>query len=729
VRVPDKKNRSDDGADDASLRAPRVSNIVSAEQVSGVVVQAGTITGGIHYHTGMRHAPEPRQLPMPPAGFVGRADELVGLTATLNAATNVGGTVVISALAGTGGIGKTWLALSWAHQNLDRFPDGQLFVDLQGFSPAGPPLDPAAAIRGFLDAFGVDLTRIAPDLQAQIARYRELAAGRRMLIVLDNAATSDQVAPLLPASPSCTVLVTSRRHLTGLTSGHGARHLAVDVLSDTDARTLLTTRLGTDRVARDPAAAEELLAFCDGFPLALSLLAGIASARPFLSLALLVAELHDLGLAAFDNSDPTASLSAVLSWSTTALAPEQARVFGLLGIAPGPDIGLPAAANLTGLPTARARAVLRSLEQMSLLGQDAAGRYRMHDLVRQYAAHHVPEKDTEAALLRVVDFYLHTTYAARECLDPHWYGIPDLTPDPPVPGCTPLPIPDIATALAWLAVEHPCLLGVVHSAVVIRKSPRIVWQMITNLMVFHSRRGLSQEQLAAAETGLAAADRIADPAVRAAAQRVIGAAADEVGRVTEAIEHYQQSLELSERAHDRQQQAQGHLRLGFAWERLGDPQRAIEHATRGLHLCREQNRPVGVAIMLTLLGKCRAQLGNADQGREQCQEALVLHRRHDNPDGEAETLRALAFIHHHSGQYVEAIDHYRQALNLFRAVGDGSSEAYTLEDIGHPHLALGQRDEARTAWRKARELYQQNGRDRDAVRMRQQLDNLDKPDG
>jgi hypothetical protein len=149
VTVPDKKNRSDDGADDTSLPASQVSNIVRAEQVSGVVVQAGTITGGIRYHTGMQHAP-PRQLPMPPAGFVGRADELVRLTATLDAATDVGGTVVISALAGTGGIGKTWLALSWAHQNLDRFPDGQLFVDLQGFSPAGLPLDPAAAVRGFL---------------------------------------------------------------------------------------------------------------------------------------------------------------------------------------------------------------------------------------------------------------------------------------------------------------------------------------------------------------------------------------------------------------------------------------------------------------------------------------------------------------------------------------------------------------------------------------------------
>ena len=185
-----------DGSAGKQPQHGEITNEVIDATVTGHVLQAGVIIGGVHDHADPQEFAVPRQLPMPPAGFVGRVDELSALTASLDKATDRGGTVVISALAGNGGIGKTSLALRWAHQHIDWFPDGQLFVDLQGFSAAGSPLDPASVVRGFLDAFGVDLNRISPDLHAQTARFRELVAGRRMLIVLDNAATGDQVVPL-----------------------------------------------------------------------------------------------------------------------------------------------------------------------------------------------------------------------------------------------------------------------------------------------------------------------------------------------------------------------------------------------------------------------------------------------------------------------------------------------------------------------------------------------------
>ncbi|WP_433261341.1 hypothetical protein ACQPZF_26525 [Actinosynnema sp. CS-041913] len=227
--------------------------------VAGGVVQAHTISGGVHHHTAPPGRPVPQQLPAAPPAFIGRADELATLTAALNQGSLAGGTVVISALAGTGGIGKTWPALYWAHQHRDRFPDGQLFVDLCGFSPAGKPMEATVAVRGFLDALDVDPARIPTALHAQSALYRSLVAGKRVLIVLDNAATADQITPLLPGDPSCTVVVTSRRRLDRLVMAHGAHQVRLDAFTDTEARRLLTTRLGRRRIEAEPGAVADLL--------------------------------------------------------------------------------------------------------------------------------------------------------------------------------------------------------------------------------------------------------------------------------------------------------------------------------------------------------------------------------------------------------------------------------------------------------------------------------------
>ncbi|MEV6237434.1 AfsR/SARP family transcriptional regulator [Lentzea sp. NPDC051838] len=306
----------------------------------------------------------PRQLPAAPAPFVGRRIEL---------------TPGITAVAGAGGIGKTWLALHWAHADL--FPDGQLFVDLHGFSSSGRPMSPAVALHGFLDGLGAG--RIPADLHARSAMFRSMSAGRRMIVVLDNAVDAAQVVPLLPGG-TCTVVVTSRNRLPGLVTAHNARQVLLEPLPAADARALLVSRLG-GRVAAEPAAVDALIELCGGFPLALSVLSGLARDRPDASLASFAADLRERGLAALDSEDPAASLPDVLSWSYRHLTAAETRAFTVLSLAPGPDISLLGAAVLLGLPQHEARAVLRRLEHASLVARDTRDRYRVHDLLRRHA--------------------------------------------------------------------------------------------------------------------------------------------------------------------------------------------------------------------------------------------------------------------------------------------------------------------------------------------------------
>jgi predicted ATPase len=239
-------------------------------------------------------------LPAVSAPFVGRHDEVDRLDAAVRTGAGSHATVVVSAIAGAGGTGKTWLALHWAHRNLHRFPDGQMFVDLRGFCPDGKAMDAATAVRGFLDALGADPDRIPGSPHAQAALYRSLLADKRMLLVLDNAADTAQVAPLLPGNGNCTVVVTSRNRLPGLVTGHGAQHLALDVLDDEDARALLIGRLGARRVDEERAAVDDLIRLCGGSPLALSVVAAHAHTRPEVALGVLVGELLELGLDVHD---------------------------------------------------------------------------------------------------------------------------------------------------------------------------------------------------------------------------------------------------------------------------------------------------------------------------------------------------------------------------------------------------------------------------------------------
>jgi len=671
-------------------------------------------------------APTPRQLPPAPAGFTGRANELTVLTAALNTAADDGTTVLISALAGAGGIGKTSLAVHWAHANADRFPDGQLFVDLHGFSPDSDPLDPLSAVRGFLDALGVDPARLNGGLDEHGARYRSQVAGKRMLIVLDNAATAEQVTPLLPGAPSCTVLVTSRTVLTPLLTRHNARHLNLDVLTDIEAHALVVQRLGSERVAAEPDAAAELIQLCGRYPLALTIIASRAQAHPDLPLAEFTAELHESGLDALDDADPTISLPAVLSWSVRGLTDQQRTVFALLGIAPGPDIGLPAAASLTGLDLPEARIMLRELVKSSLLHRRPGDRYAMHDLIRAYATATADQDVTEevrtAALRRVLDFYTHTAYAADRLLNPHAQV---LSLDPPVPGAKPQPLADGAAAMAWFDTEHPALLAAQHTATV-QGWHSLVWELAWALTSFQHRRGHRHDRVAVGRAAVNAAAHLPDPTPRILGHRHLGFAYAELDRQEEAIEHLGKALALAEHHHDHTQLAHTHRMLARAWEQWGECPRALEHASRALDLHRILDQPAQEADALNMVGWYAALLGDYDTARTHCEAALALHQQHHNPAGEADTWDSLGYIAHHSGRYQQSIDHYQRARAIFRVLGHSSAAAPTLENLGHPHAALGEHEQARVAWREAIELYWEQGRETDAARVQRQLDDLER---
>lgn len=678
-------------------------------------------TGPLQSDTGLMVPP--RQLPAAPSRLVGRTAELASLSDVLDGTAERGAVVGVTAIGGVGGIGKTALAVHWAHQNADRFPDGQLFVNLRGADPSGEPLDPTLAIRGFLVALGVEPDAIPVDLQERAGLYRSLLAGKRMLIVLDNARDTAQVTPLLPGSPSCTVIVTSRDRLTGLITTHGAHSLALDVLDEQHARALLAQRLGRQRLDAEPEAVTELLTYCAGLPLALSILVGRARTHPQLPLAALAAELRDTDtrLRALSTGDPNTSLDTVLSWSYAALTDEQAMVFGLLGIAPGPDISLHAAANLANLPTPQIRDVLRESERVSLVDEYPPGRYRMHDLTRlsatNHAQHNQHPNDTESALRRLTDFYLHTAYTGVRLLNPQRERIEF---DEPADGCHPYPLNDQAEALRWFDAEHSNLLATQHLAAE-HGWHHAVWQLAWVLRVFHFRRSHFHDQLAACEAGLAAANHLQDPIIQSRAHHYLGEACGWTGRYTEAIDHLQRALTLAEHVDDRHNQARIHHNFAIIWEKQGHDQWALEHTHRALFLYQTLQDAMGEAGTLNSIGWLSVKLGKYDQARPHLETARALFHRHHDLYGEADTLDSLGYLDHRTGQHTRALEHYQQALNLYRAIDNAHQEADTLEHLGDAHNALGQHDQARRTRQQALQLYQAQHRTKDADRIQKQL--------
>jgi len=355
----------------------------------------------------------PRQLPTAPSHFAGRTAELQALTTLVNGGREAGGTVMISAISGTAGVGKSALAVYWGHQVAGEFPDGQLYVNLRGFGPSGLPVTSAEAIKGFLAAYQVPSAAVPAGLDTLAGLYRSMLAGTRTLIVLDNARDVDQVRPLLPASPGCLVLVTSRNQLAGLVANEGARLLTLDVLPEAAAHELLLSRLGPSQVTAEHDAVTEVARLCAGLPLALGIAATRAAARPDFALMALAAELRDGQgrLDALDTGDATGSLREVFSWSHQQLSHSAGRLFRLMSVHPGPDMSVQAAASIAGIAVPDAQRALGELTNASLVAERSPGRYGCHDLLRTYAAEQATDCDGDvevrAAMNRMLDHYRH----------------------------------------------------------------------------------------------------------------------------------------------------------------------------------------------------------------------------------------------------------------------------------------------------------------------------------
>jgi DNA-binding SARP family transcriptional activator/tetratricopeptide (TPR) repeat protein len=665
--------------------------------------------------------PVPAQLPPAVPAFTGRGAELASLDAIAAGAALAGpaspATVVISAVSGTAGVGKTALAVHWAHRVTGQFPDGQLYVNLRGFEPGGAVLDPGQALRGFLDALGVPQERVPDDLAAQTGLFRSLLAGKRVLVVLDNARDAGQVRPLLPGAPGCLAVVTSRSDLAGLVAAEGASPLALDLLSPAEASQLLARRLGEARVAREPEAVSEIITRCARLPLALSIAAARAAARPGFPLAVIAAGLR--GAAALDpfaGTDPATDVRAVFSWSRRLLSEDAARLFALLGLHPGPDISVRAAASLAAVPPGRAGTLLAELAAAHLLSEHSPGRYTAHDLLRAYAAeqaHTLPPEDARAAAHRVFSHYLHTAHAAARLLKPERNPI---DPAEAAPGTLAEELTTPDSALAWFTAEHHVLLACISQAAATGLD-RFAWQLGWTVRTYLFRRGYWHEQVTIERAAADAASRDGDLHGWGTALFGLAEACERLNRLEEAESHYREVLEAFAAAGDLSGEADTCIGLAEVAEQQHRPADALQYSRRALALSRLAGDPIGEALALNSVGCDHVTLREYHQALTSCQEALALMQELGMREGEACAWSTTGDAHHGLADYEQAAICYQRALGLYRELGDRYFEADALNRLGDVRLSAGDSSAARRAWAQARRILEEiDHADADGVR-------------
>ena len=653
----------------------------------------------------------PRQLPAPVRQFTGRQDELAALTGLLHQAGASGNApaVVISAIGGMAGVGKTALALHWAHRVAERFPDGQLYVNLHGFD-SGEPMAPADALAGFLRALGCSGPDIPVDGDERAGAYRSRVAGRRMLVVLDNARHAEQVRPLLPGSPECVTLVTSRDALAGLVAGDGAVRLNVDVLPMPEAVQLLRGLIGT-RVDDDRDATRQLACQCGQLPLALRVAAELAAARPGVTLADLIADLtslqHRLDVLGVGGDERT-TVRSVLSWSYKALSKDAARLFRLVALHPGPSFDRHAAAALTQATLPQVAQLLDQLARAYLIQATAPRRYGMHDLLRAYARDLAAcdgANESPAALTRLFDYYLHTAAMAMDTTFPaerarRPAGPLVRTPTPALTG--------EGEALAWLAAERQSLVTIaVHAAE--HGWPSHVTRLSATLASYLEAECLYSEALTIHSHARQAARSTGDVRAEAYALNSMGVMDLRLGRYQVCADNFEQALGLLREAGDQLGEARALGNLGFVGFLQGRGQHASDHLQQALTLFGALGDKPGQARMHANLGHVNLQQGRYQQASIHLQRSLALcHEIHDQ-SGQGRALGMLGEIDLQRGRYQQAADHLQQALAVFRTIGDLISEADVLAFLGVTDLRQGRYRQAVGHLERARTLSEKTG--------------------
>ncbi|CAM5649904.1 OmpR/PhoB-type domain-containing protein OS=Streptomyces fumanus OX=67302 GN=GCM10018772_05500 PE=3 SV=1 [Streptomyces fumanus] len=649
------------------------------------------------------HTPRPAQLPADLTAFTGRDAELERAIGLLPLDGSLPATLTISAIGGMAGIGKTTLAVHLAHRVADRFPDGQLCINLRGFDPSGSVMPPQEALRILLDALGVPPRRLPAGLEAQTALYRSVLAGRRVLILLDNARDSEQVRPLLPNSPGCLVIVTSRNQLTGLVAGEGAHPLTLDQLTEAEAREFLARRLGTERLAEESAAVDEIVERCAALPLALAVVAARAAAHPDFPLSAIAGELRDGhdSLDVFAGDDITTDVRAVFSTSYKALSAPAARLFRLLGLHSGPDISAPAAAALAGLTAKEARGPLVELTRAHLLTEHFPGRYTLHDLLRVYATERVEAEEAprerDLAVHRLLSWYLHTADAAYPLITPNRRRIP--LERPPAP-CRPLSFTTHDEAVAWCETERSNLVGAVHQAAA-SGHPGIAWRLPAVLWGFFYLRSHTVDWIETSRTGLSAARAAQDSVGVAQALTDTAAALRNAERYDDAIDHLFKAMAAYREVGDTAGRTRVLGNLGDTYLQVGRLDKAVEYIRRGLVLNQVMGNAWGEGINLSNLGDAYQRLGRFDEAVRCLEEALVVLRDSGNRWVEGVALDVLGTAHHRLGADDRAVEYYEQALAVHRDLGNRWGEGHTLGHLGDVQLAVGAPEAAGATWRQA----------------------------
>jgi DNA-binding SARP family transcriptional activator/tetratricopeptide (TPR) repeat protein/DNA-binding XRE family transcriptional regulator len=604
--------------------------------------------------------------------------------------------VTIGAIVGTAGIGKTALAVRWAHRVRSRFDDGQLYVNLRGFAQ-GPPVRPIEALASFLRALGVAAEQVPLGEAEAASMYRSLLVGKRLLVILDNARGAEQVRPLLPGDPACLVLVTSRDRLGGLVARDGARRLTLDVLSAAEANTLLSRTIGGARLRAEPDAAVELAQLCARLPLALRIAAANLINHPHQGIDSYVAELRQGNLVASlqVDGDEQAAVRAAFDLSYTSLTPDTQRVFRLLGIFPGNDVTALSAGALVGLTTPQAAQALDQLATAHLVTQDATGRFASHDLLRRYAADRAHTEDSgsrlAAATHRLFAWYLHSVDAAARCINPEMLRLG--LPPADAASSTPVAFDDRASALAWLDDERANLVALVLSAA--EHGPRpVAWLLADALRGYLHLRMHVVDWLTLARTGLAAGEAEGDERAQAAARLSLGDLHARQSR-PEAIEHYRQAVRLARQTGWRQAEPAAVGNLGGVYWQSGQLQEAADHFNQALVLNRRTGRLDGAAATLSNLGILYWELGRLAEAKEHYIQALAVDREIGARVLESIALGNLGEVYHALGQYDAAVDHLNLALALDRETGNRGSEAKTLQMLAAVHRDAGRHDHAR----------------------------------
>ena len=700
----------------------RLRELALAERAAA---EAGTRHGTVRRAAESRkQAVTPRQLPAVPESFTGRAAELAQLDRLLRD-RETSTPVVISAVSGMGGIGKTALAVHWAHQARDNFRDGELYIDMQGYHPSGRPVSAEAAMGQFLAALGVDTGRLPVALTERTGLYRTLMADRRMLVLLDNVRDVDQVRPLLPGSPYCRVLITSRSRLSGLAVREGALRIALDNLDLRDAVRLLRRTIGT-RATEQPGATAALANLCGLHPLALR----IAAERVISgdgAVADAVAGLAEssgrLSSLAVPDDDSTA-IRNVFTWSYQGLDEPARRLFRLLGLHDGPDITVAPCAALAGIGEEECAGQLAVLVDAHLVDAADGGRYRLHDLLRLFAYECLvdcePGGSRDEAAFRVAAWYLRSACAARTALDKNLPPLAPVGADLPVPAMT---FATDADALAWYDAERANLTATALSAGD-RGLFEIGWKLPTALFPYFDRGRHYGDWIATHRAAIAAAHRAGDREAEGKVTCNLGNAYRPMRRYAEAAEAYERALELFREVGWLQGTAKALGNLASTYSETGDFRRGIEVGLAALAVFRELDDRYGQALCLANLGGAQSQIGQQDQAMESLTQALAAFSALGDRRGMARVQNGLGVVHTRQGRLAEAVPVLIESASTFDEIGDPHEHATALTDLAETYLALGQKEQARRYASQAAEIFTRIGEDWLVARLRNRLPDL-----